>query len=154
MAKNIRWLRAGRLPALVICAGLGAACASQAGEAPFDPKANMVLPAARVDYQNINPAIQMGDAYGDRAKGAHGTFGKFPPDFITPFHTHSGAYHGVVVAGVMTNPFAGEQNPPEMVPGSYWYVPAQAVHATACVSDTPCQFYFHADDAFDFTPVE
>jgi quercetin dioxygenase-like cupin family protein len=41
-----------------------------------------------------------------------------------------------------------------MVPGSYWYVPAQAVHATACVSDTPCQFYFHADDAFDFTPVE
>lgn len=54
----------------------------------------------------------------------------------------------------MTNPFEGEESPPRMGPGSYWYVPAGAVHATACVSDTPCQFYFHAESGFDFTPVE
>jgi quercetin dioxygenase-like cupin family protein len=69
-------------------------------------------------------------------------------------HTHSGAYHGVVIKGVMTNPFEGEINPPKLPPGSYWYVPADAVHATACVSNTPCEFYFHADSAFDFTPVK
>ncbi len=51
----------------------------------------------------------------------------------------------------MTNPFEGEDNPPQMGPGSYWYVPAGAVHATACVSNTPCRFFFTAEEAFDFT---
>jgi len=59
-----------------------------------------------------------------------------------------------VISGTMTNPFDGEISPPEMGPGSYWYVPAKSVHATACVSATPCQFYFHADEAFDFHPEE
>lgn len=130
------------------------ACTASAGSSTFDTSAAVALPSQAVQYQNINPAVQMGTAWGDRSAGEHGTFGKFPADFITPFHTHSGAYHGVVVAGTMTNPFEGEQNPPRMGPGSYWYVPANAVHATACVSATPCQFYFHAESGFDFTPVE
>ena len=96
----------------------------------------------------------MGAAYGDMSKGGHGTFGKFPANFITPVHTHSGAYHGVVIKGTMTNPFKDQTDPPKMSPGSYWYVPAKSEHATACVSDTPCQFYFHADSAFDFKPVK
>ncbi len=54
----------------------------------------------------------------------------------------------------MTNPFAGEAEPRKMGPGSYWFVPANAVHATACVSSIPCEFYFHAAGAFDFLPAE
>ncbi len=132
---------------------LASAAVAMAGEA-FDPRKEVAKPSHLVEFQNINPAIEMGGAWGDRGKGAHGTFGKFPPNFITPFHTHSGAYHGVVLSGSMTNPFKGEANPPDLGPGSYWYVPAESVHATACVSDTPCQFYFHADSGFNFTPVE
>jgi quercetin dioxygenase-like cupin family protein len=96
----------------------------------------------------------MATVYGNKASGEHGTFGKFPRSFITPFLTHSGAYHGIVLKGVMTNPFAGETNPPKLQAGSYWFVPAGSKHATACVSEDPCEFYFHARSAFDFKPVE
>ena len=139
------------LAALLVSAGCTATAV--AGGA-FDPAEPVVRPAATLEFQNLNPAIAMAHAYGDRGKGAHGSFGTFPPEFITPMHTHTGAYHGIVVEGTMTNPFEGETDPPEMPPGSYWYVPAGAVHATACVSAAPCKFYFYADGAFDFTPVK
>ncbi|MBT4905336.1 MAG: DUF4437 domain-containing protein [Rhodospirillaceae bacterium] len=127
--------------------------AAQADSA-FDEKKEVAMPAASLNFENINPAIRMATAFGDRATGQHGTFGKFPANFITPVHTHTGAYHGIVVKGVMTNPFKGETAAPELGAGSYWYVPAGSAHATACVSDTPCEFFFFADQGFDFHPVE
>lgn len=114
----------------------------------------VVVPRESLQYHNINPAIQMATAFGDMSSGAHGTFGKFPASFETPSHTHSGAYSAVVIKGEMSNPFEGETNPPVMKPGSYWYVPKGAIHSTACVSSTPCEFFFWADSGFDFTPVE
>jgi uncharacterized protein YaiE (UPF0345 family) len=138
----------------VISGILVTACAGQNEIVGFDPAKDMATPASKIVFNKINPAISMGSAYGDMSKGGHGTFGKFSANFITPIHTHTGAYHGVVVSGTMTNPFKGEKNPPKMEPGSYWYVPAKSEHATACVSDTPCKFYFHANSAFDFHPVE
>ena len=135
-------------------AALVAACAGQPEFAGFDPAREVVIPETAVKFVNINPAIKMGAAYGNRGTGGHGSFGTFPAAFITPFHTHSGAYHGIVIAGTMTNPFKGEKTPLKMGAGSCWYVPAGSVHATACVSETPCRFYFHAASAFDFTPRE
>jgi len=58
------------------------------------------------------------------------------------------------VKGVMANPFKGQANPPKLEAGSYWYVPANSIHSTACISDTPCEFFFFADSKFDFMPVE
>jgi hypothetical protein len=123
-------------------------------QSSFDDAQEIALPQSQLEYVAINPAISMAAAYGNRGDGAHGSFGQFPENFITPEHTHTGAYHGVVIRGVMTNPFKGEENPPKMGPGSYWYVPAGTPHATACVSAEPCEFYFHADGAFDFLPVK
>ena len=120
----------------------------------FDPTKGVGLPATDLIFENINPAVKMAAAYGNRNVGAHGSFGQFPANFITPLHTHTGAYHGVVIKGQMTNPFEGAQNPPALGPGSYWFVPAGMEHATACISDTPCEFYFYADGAFDFIPAE
>jgi hypothetical protein len=120
----------------------------------FDEASPVALPAGQLAFNNINPAIRMADAYGDMTAGEHGTFGKFPANFDSGPHTHTGAYHGVVIKGVMTNPFEGDENPPEMPAGSYWYVPAGIEHSTLCVSDTPCDFYFYAAEKFDFIPVE
>ncbi|RMD62729.1 MAG: DUF4437 domain-containing protein, partial [Alphaproteobacteria bacterium] len=99
---------------------------ASAGQAAFDPDLPVAKPRSEIPFAHINEAIQMGPAWGDRALGAHGTFGKFPANFITPVHTHTHAYHGIVLRGVMTNPFGldGEKNPPRMATGSYWYVPA------------------------------
>ena len=146
--------RRSRLEALGLLGVLAlGGCAAQATQT-FDVSREVALPAEQLKFENINPAIKMATAWGDKGKGAHGTFGTFPPNFITPFHIHTGAYHGVVLKGVMTNPFSGEKDPPKMGPGSYWYVPAKSVHATACVSSTPCEFYFHAESAFDFQVVK
>ena len=143
------------LSAVTAVAGFGmlAACSSDV-KSTYDVKMAVATPAAALQFENINPVVQMATAYGDKSVGEHGTFGKFPVNFITPYHTHTGAYHGVVVKGIMTNPFEGEVSPPEMPAGSYWYVPAGSEHATACISETPCEFYFHAEQAFDFKPVE
>ena len=106
-----------------------------------------------IQFEQVAPFVKMGSAWGNRATGKHGTFGEFPAKASSPAHTHTGAYHGIVISGVMTNPFEGESNPVKMGPGSYWYVPAGMEHVTACVSDEPCRFYFHADSSFDFAPT-
>jgi len=148
-------LKIARVAFITVISGISlSALAGQNGIVGFDPAKEVATPAAQVAFNKINPAISMGGAYGNMSKGGHGTFGKFPANFITPFHIHTGAYHGVVISGTMTNPFKGEKTPPVMKAGSYWYVPAKSEHATACVSETPCKFYFHADSAFDFHPVK
>ena len=146
-AANLRGAALGVL-AMALLPGLAGA------DSGFDPGKEVALPGSALKFENINPAIRMATAFGDRASGAHGTFGTFPGNFITPFHTHTGAYHGVVVKGVMTNPFKDEAAPPRLEAGSYWYVPAGSEHATACVSAEPCEFFFFADQAFDFHPVQ
>lgn len=120
----------------------------------FDASSEVAMPKAQLKFAKINPAISMAGAYGDMSKGMHGTFGKFPANFDSGIHTHTGAYHGIVLKGVMSNPFKDQKNPPEMEAGSYWYVPANSVHSTACVSDTPCEFFFYAGSKFDFLPIK
>lgn len=143
-------------PLALALAGTITATSATAQDAAFDAAAPVAKPGSEVAYNPVNEAIQFGSAWGDWTKGAHGTFGTFIPNFITPFHTHAAAYHGVVIEGVMTNPFKGvdDDNPPQMEAGSYWYVPANADHATACVSDTPCKFFFTAEAGFNFEVSE
>jgi quercetin dioxygenase-like cupin family protein len=118
-----------------------------------EDESGRAITSGEIVYEQIAPFVKMGGAWGNRAEGAHGTFGEFPGGASSPAHTHSDAYHGVVISGVMANPFNNEPDPVKMGPGGYWYVPAGVEHITACLSDEPCLFYFHADSAFDFTPV-
>ena len=136
--------------ALAVALTLG----SGATAAPFEPSVPVEKPAADYAFDTITPFLSFSDAYGDRATGAHGTFGIIPANTASPSHIHSAAYHAVVIKGVMTDGFNGEKDPPRLPPGSYWFVPANAVHITACVSVEPCLFYTHSDAKFDFAPAE
>lgn len=131
--------------------GLGAGVALAGA---FDASKPVARPAATFAFDTITPFLQFSDAYGDRGSSAHGTFGKIPAETASPLHTHSAAYHGVVISGVMTDGFNKDPNPPKLGPGSYWYVPANVPHVTACVSKTPCLFYTHSDAKFDFAPAK
>ena len=97
--------------------------------------------------------VQFAGAWGDMTAAAHGTFGLFNAGAASPVHVHSDDYYGVVIEGTVTNPFNLAATPPELTTGGYWQVPADSVHVTACADGTPCLFYFHARNAFDFTPV-
>lgn len=105
-------------------------------------------------FNNVMGPVDFADAYGDRASGEHGTFGRFPAGFETPMHTHTHAYRAVVLKGEMTNPFEGQADAPVMKPGSYWSVAAGTPHVTACVSDVACEFFMYGEKNFDFLPTE
>lgn len=107
-----------------------------------------------VKYDVIMPGIaQFGTVYGDRTKGAHGTFVKIVKGKGTPSHSHTHAYHAVILAGIVENPIPSNQSSPsQMGVGSHYYVPAGAEHITRCAKSSPtdCQTFFFQDDAFDF----
>lgn len=126
--------------------------AGAAAEAP--PEDAVVVQVADAEWTEIVPGVDFAPAYGVFTEEAHGKWVRFQPGLASPLHTHSNAYHGVVIQGTVTNPYAGETDPPEMGPGTYWFVPAGAVHATACVSEVPCLFYTHGDALWDITVVE
>src|SRR5262249_25068519 len=59
-------------------------------------------------------------AYGDLAKGAHGTFIKMPAGYVSPTHTHTDDYWAVVVSGVMVNKTPDGRDVPLPI-GSYYF---------------------------------
>lgn len=134
--------------------GAFSSIASLAMAGTFDPNLPTAKPAQEFKFDTIMPTLKFSDAYGDRASTAHGRFAVIAGKWATPSHTHSAAYHGVVIRGVVTNGFDGDKNPPKLGAGSYWYVPADAVHVTACVSKEPCMVYLHSDGKFDLKPAE
>ena len=111
-------------------------------------------PAQSIQFEEVAPFVDMATIWGSRETGAHGTFGIFKPNSSSPPHFHNEGYYGVVISGEMTNPFPGEDNPPILKTGSYWYVPAGEKHITTCISQEPCHFYFHSEGAFDFVAVD
>ncbi len=119
-----------------------------------DTVENTVVTEASREFFVAADPIQFAVVSGDLQTGPQGTFGRFPANFETPKHVHSHGYRAVVISGEMTNPFEGETNSPVMTPGSFWSVAGGTNHSTACVSDTPCEFFMFADKGFDFTPVE
>ncbi len=147
------------LSTFVKIALLGGFSLMLASKAPANAQ-NVIDKALPVEQKKFVPAFPGNDtinfaaAYGDRSSGQHGTFGKFPGNFETPPHVHSHDYRAVVLSGEMTNPFKGETNPPLLKPGSFWSVKAGSVHTTACVSDTPCEFFMFSQKSFDFKPTE
>jgi beta-alanine degradation protein BauB len=92
-------------------------------------------------------------AYGDPAKGAHSNYIKLPGGTVSPVHTHTHDYYGVVIAGVVAN----EQNPagPDhpLAPGSYWYQKGGEPHVTKCISPTECLFFVTSSGSFDIHVV-
>jgi quercetin dioxygenase-like cupin family protein len=113
----------------------------------------VALTAAEIAFMEATPFVSFGPAWGNMQRGAHGTFGLFPGMASSPAHVHSDEYYGVVISGIVENPFDGEANPPMLPAGSAWHVPADSNHITACVSSEDCLFYFHARSAFDFAPI-
>lgn len=120
----------------------------------FNPKVGVAKSVKELKFEEITPTIKFAKAYGDYNSTANGRFATFAGKWTSPSHIHSAAYHGVVIKGVVTNGFSGDKNPLKMEAGSYWYVPASAIHTTACVSKEPCLVYIHMDDKFDFIPKE
>jgi quercetin dioxygenase-like cupin family protein len=110
---------------------------------------------SELSYGQAAPFVSFASGWGNMPFGAHGSFGDFSAASAAPDHIHSETYYGVVISGLLKNPF-GEMpnndigNAKELPAGSFWSVPANATHTTACEGVANCVFYFHSRGAFDF----
>ncbi len=110
---------------------------------------------SELGYNQAAPFVSFAPGWGNMQFGAHGSFGDFSAASAAPDHIHSETYYGVVINGVLKNPFGVMPNDDiaiaKMLPaGSFWSVPANAIHTTACEGSANCLFYFHSRAAFDF----
>lgn len=88
-------------------------------------------------------------AYGDLAHGPHGTFIRMPAGFVSPVHTHTEDYWGVVISGVAANGVPGSHDVPLAV-GSYWFQKGGEAHITKCLSPNECVFFISQQGGFDY----
>ncbi|MDX1421000.1 MAG: cupin domain-containing protein [Rubricoccaceae bacterium] len=133
---------------LLVFAVLGAVpAAAQPSDAVFTPY-------DALEWVEIVPGVTFAATHGDMMAEAHGKLIRFDAGVSTPVHTHTNAYHGVVIQGRVTNPYSDDEALREMGAGDYWYVPGGAPHRTACVSEEPCLFYTYGDAAWDVAVLE
>lgn len=115
------------------------------------------LPVTQLQYvktgvaDGVHGELQAAPAFGDLAHGAHGTFIKMPAGFVSPIHTHTGDYYGVVISGVGANGVPGSADVPLPV-GSYWFQKGGERHVTKCLSPNECIFFINQSTKFDYLP--
>jgi hypothetical protein len=97
--------------------------------------------------------LKASPAYGDLSKGKHGTFIRMPANFVSPLHTHTEDYFGIVIQGVGVTTQVGKQDVP-LVAGSYWLQKGKEKHVTKCISDTDCLFFIYQPGKFDYVPAQ
>jgi hypothetical protein len=106
-------------------------------------------PTGVIDAHHLE--LQAAPAYGDLGHGAHGTFIKMPAGFVSPIHTHTADYWGVVISGVGANGVPGGTDVPLPV-GSYWFQKGGERHVTKCLSANECIFFINQASKFDYIP--
>jgi hypothetical protein len=116
------------------------------------------LPAPQVVFGPTGVKTDVGElkaapAYGDLSKGKHGTFIRMPAKFVSPLHTHTADYFGVVIQGVGANTQLGGKDVP-LPAGSYWFQKGKENHVTKCISKTDCLFFIYQPDKFDYVPTK
>jgi len=100
----------------------------------------------------VHGELNAAAAYGDLAHGPHGSFVKMPAGFVSPVHTHTDDYWGVVISGVAANGLPGSKDVPLPV-GSYWFQKGGEAHVTKCLSPNECIFFISQNGKFDYVKV-
>ena len=138
-----------------ILGGAVIAALSVAAMAAPGGKPSVSTPVTQLTYgatgvsDGIHGELNAAPAYGDLAHGAHGTFIKMPAGFVSPVHTHTEDYWGVVISGVAVNGLPG--SPDVQLPvGSYWFQKGGERHVTKCVSPNECIFFISQHGRFDY----
>ncbi|SDY59805.1 hypothetical protein SAMN05444004_10297 [Jannaschia faecimaris] len=126
----------------------------------------LATPTLAQEITLIEPAIMAWDKttegvafaplQGDRFAGPYQAMVRLPAGTVSPMHVKSANMFGVMIAGRMTHVAEGSSTAePQIIgPGSFYAIPADLPHISACVSIVPCVAYLYQDAAFDFVPVQ
>jgi len=121
---------------------------------PAAAKKAVLRAASEMKWVDIPEAkgAQQAVVWGNPQKGAHSSFAKFAGGTELPMHTHTAGSRSVVIAGTMLEGLEGQQ-PKELAPGSYFYIPGELKHTTACKAGAECIIYTDWQGAFDMKPA-
>jgi len=131
---------------------LAASCAAALAAPSLNTPVTQLQYGATGVSDGTHGELRAAPAYGDLAHGQHGTFIRMPAGFVSPLHTHSDDYWGVVISGVAVNGVPGSSDVPLPV-GSYWFQKGGEVHVTKCISPNECLFFISQNGKFDYLPV-
>lgn len=119
--------------ATTICAALAAGAAAAEGHVGFSAVALQDL-----EFQPIGDLpIQLAVLWGNPGEGEVAVMLKFPPNFPGGMHSHTSAYHGLVISGGSRHWVEGasEADAPLMRPGDYWYQAGGQTHQDSFPTD-------------------
>ncbi len=127
--------------------------AQQPAKKPAGTRATMRA-ASEMKWEAVPDAkgVQQAVIWGNPQKGAHGSFAKFAAGTELPLHTHTAASRTVVISGTMLEALEG-QKPKELGPGSYFSIPGDVKHTTACKAGAECIIFSDWLGAFDMKPA-
>jgi len=137
---------------LAAAAALSAAQVEKAAKPAAAKRAVLRTPSEMkwVDIPDAKGAKQA-VAWGNPQKGPHGSFAKFEGGTEISLHTHTAGGRSVVISGTMVEGLEGQ--PKELGPGSYFFIPGDVKHTTACKAGAECVIYTDWSGAFDLKPA-
>lgn len=138
---------------------VGALCAI-AGLAAAQIRDQMVVrPFEQVKFSPQDPkrpeGAQVAVLSGSPSGGPVAVLLKFKKGDI-PMHSHTFAYHAVMLQGRAKHWAQGEDAnaAPALGPGSYWYQPGKLVHTDACLEESSeCMIFAYSLGKQDFVPA-
>jgi beta-alanine degradation protein BauB len=139
----------------ILLSATALACVPWMVQAEPPGRSSVSTPVTQLHYSptgvsdGVHGELLAGAAYGDLTRGPHGTFIRMPPGFVSPVHTHTEDYWGVVVAGVAANGLPGSKDVP-LPAGSYWFQKRGEAHVTKCLSPNECVFFISQNGKFDY----
>lgn len=144
--KHLKFLGVAVLSAISI-----SAVAAQSGQPSVNTPVTQLRYGATGVTDGVHGELNAAPAFGDLAHGPHGTFIKMPAGFVSPPHTHTENYWGVVVSGVGVNGKPGGADV-QLPVGSYWFQKGGEPHVTKCISPNECIFFISQSGKFDYVP--
>ncbi len=130
------------LLALAGCVASTSAIAAQETNHPLHEGPSVSIPADQIKFspagvKTEKGELQAGPAYGNLQQSKHGSFIRMPHSFVSPIHSHTEDYFGVVIQGVGAN-HAPDGKIIPLAAGSYWFQKGEEAHVTQCLSETDC----------------
>jgi quercetin dioxygenase-like cupin family protein len=103
-------------------------------------------------YADVMPGVSIAAVWGDREKGAHGTFTKFAPGQDNGMHTHTNDLWIVVLKGAyLYKDDAGEKR---VGPGEFMRIPGGHKHWSGGDKTEGALFYEEGKGKFDLIPAK
>jgi len=118
------------------------------GQAKKGKKNEVIYTSAEnATFKEIMPGVSIADLWGNREKGAHGTFTKFAPGYDAGMHTHTNDVWLVVLKGAYL--YKDEAGDKRVGPGEFIRIPGGHKHWSGGDPTDGALFYQEGSGKFD-----